>query len=171
MGNMPHKEKGAAMEEDDGYLWDHYEKSVKMSTYLLKWMVSKHGFAEAETKRGIKIRAFYGENATESMLYGAQNGAKIMDYLEQVFKMEYQLPKMDMVTVPFFPYGAMEEWGLMTFSIYYLQFEEEHNSWRLLWTKNEDLFAENEYSNDDEVDANADETLILEVWRGPCHFP
>ena len=64
------------------------------------------------------------------MSYGAQNGAKIMDYLEQVFKIEYKLPKMDMVTVPFFPYGAMEEWGLMTFSIYYLQFEEERNSWR-----------------------------------------
>ena len=130
LGNMPYKEKGAVMEEDDGYLWDHYEKSVKMSTYLLKWMVSKYGYAEAETKRGIKIRAYYGENATESMLYGAQNGAKMMDYLEQVFKLEYQLPKMDMVTVPFFPYGAMEEWGLMTFRIRYLQFEEEHNSWR-----------------------------------------
>ena len=130
LGNMPHKETGVAMEDDDGYLWDHYEKSVKMSTYLLKWVVSKFKYAEAVTKRGINIRAFYGENATESMSYGAQNGAKIMDYLEQVFKMEYQLPKMDMVTVPFFPYGAMEEWGLMTFSIHYLQFEEEHNSWR-----------------------------------------
>ena len=130
LGNMPHKEKGVAMEEDDGYLWDHYEKSVKMSTYLLKWVVSKFGYAEAETKRGVKIRAFYGENATESMLYAAQNGAKIMDYLEQVFNIEYQLPKMDMVTVPFFTYAAMEEWGLMTFNIKVLQFEEEHNSWR-----------------------------------------
>ena len=101
-----------------------------MSTYLLKWMVSKFEYAEAETKRGVKIRAFYGENATKSMLYAAQNGAKIMDYLEQVFKIEYQLPKMDMVTVPFFPYGAIEEWGLMTFKIPAIQFEEEHNSWR-----------------------------------------
>ena len=64
------------------------------------------------------------------MEYAAQSGAKIMDYLEGVFKMEYQLPKMDMVTVPFFKAGAMEEWGMMSFRISLLQFEEEHNSWR-----------------------------------------
>ena len=118
------------MEEDVGYLWDHYKKTVNMSTYLLKWVVSKYGYAEAVTKRGIKVRAFYGKNSTESMEYAAQNGAKIMDYLEGVFKMEYQLPKMDMVTVPFFKSGAMEEWGMMSFRISLLQFEEEHNSWR-----------------------------------------
>lgn len=130
LGNMPTKEEGVVMEEDAGYLWDHYEKTVDMSTYLLKWVVSKYGYAEAVTKRGIKVRAFYGKNSTESMEYAAQNGAKIMDYLEKVFKMEYQLPKMDMVTVPYFKAGAMEEWGLMSFRIRYLQFEEEHNSWR-----------------------------------------
>ena len=52
----------------------------------------------------------------------------MIDYLEQVFKMEYQLPKMDMVTVPLFSYGAMEEWGLMSFHMKYLQHEDEHNS-------------------------------------------
>ena len=38
LGNMPLKEEGAVMEEDENYLWDHYKKSVKMSTYLLKWV-------------------------------------------------------------------------------------------------------------------------------------
>ena len=118
------------MEEDEGYLWDHYEKSVNMSTYLLKWVVSKYGYAEAETERGIKVRAFYGKNSTKSMEYAAQNGAKIMDKLEEVFKMEYQLPKMDMVTVPFFAAGAMEEWGLMSFALGEKQFEQEHDSGR-----------------------------------------
>ena len=132
LGNMPSKEEGVVMEEDEGYLWDHYPKSVNMSTYLLKWVVSKYGYAEAVTKRGVKVRAFYGKNATESMSYAAQNGAKIIDHLEQVFKMEYQLPKMDMVTVPLFRYGAMEEWGLMSFHMKYLQHEEEHNS-RRFW--------------------------------------
>ena len=130
LGNMPIKEEGVVMEEDEGYLWDHYEKSVNMSTYLLKWVVSKYGYAEAETERGIKVRAFYGKNFTKSMEYAAQSGAKIMDKLEQVFKMEYQLPKMDMVTVPFFKAGAMEEWGLMSFRFYLLQFEEESSTLR-----------------------------------------
>ena len=129
LGNMPSKEEDVVLKEaSEGYLWDYYPKSVNMSTYLLKWVVSKYGYAEAATKRGIKVRAFYGKNATKSMSYAAQNGAKIIDYLEQVFKMEYQLPKMDMVTVPLFRYGAMEDWGLMSFHIKYLQHEDEHNS-------------------------------------------
>ena len=43
--------------------------------------------------------------------------------------MEYQLPKIDLVAVPFFRPFAMEDWGLITFRISYLQFEEDNN-WR-----------------------------------------
>ena len=116
------------MKEDEMYMWDRYEKSPIMSTYLVKWVVSKFNWAEAVTTRGVRIRAFYGAN--ESMSYGAESGAKIMDYFEQLFLINYTLPKMDMVTVPFFPWGAMEEWGLMTFGINALQFEEEHSTSR-----------------------------------------
>ena len=128
LGNMPYKEAGVMMKEDEMYMWDRYEKSPIMSTYLLKWVVHTFNYAEAVTTRGVRIRAFYGAN--ESMSYGAESAAKIMDYFEQLFLINYTLPKMDMVTVPFFPFGAMEEWGLMTFGIKYLQFEEEHNTWR-----------------------------------------
>ena len=128
LGNMPYKEAGVMMKEDENYRWDHYEKSPIMSTYIVKWVVSTFKYAEAKTMRGVRIRAFYGAN--ESMVYGAESAAKIMDYLEQLFLINYTLPKMDMVTVPFFPFVAMEEWGLMSFSIPSLQFEEEHNSWR-----------------------------------------
>ena len=127
-GNMPYKEAGVMMKEDENYRWDHYEQSPIMSTYIVKWVVSTFKYAEAKTTRGVRIRAFYGAN--ESMVYGAESAAKIMDYLEQLFLINYTLPKMDMVTVPFFPFVAMEEWGLMSFSISSLQFEEEHNSLR-----------------------------------------
>ena len=134
LGNMPAIREGIDIGEEgkEGYLWDYYPKSVKMSTYLLKWVVSKYGFAEAVTKRGIKVRAFYGKNATKSMSYAAQSGAKIIDYFEEVFKIKYTLPKMDMVTVPLFRYGAMEEWGLMSFKIETIQHEDKHNSGRIM---------------------------------------
>ena len=129
LGNMPHKEVGIVMEEDHNYRWDHYEKSPKMSTYLVKWVVSTFNYVEANTTRGVRVRAYYGENANKSMSHGVESAAKILDHLEKVFKMEYQLPKIDLVAVPFFRPFAMEDWGLITFRISYLQFEED-NPWR-----------------------------------------
>ena len=71
LGNMARREEGVAMVEDENYLWDHYEKSVIMSTYLLKWVVSKYSYAESLTKRNITVRAYYGKNMTKSLLYAA----------------------------------------------------------------------------------------------------
>ena len=129
LGNMPQKQVGAVMEEDHNYRWDHYKKSPKMSTYLVKWVVSTFNYVEANTTRGVRVRAYYGENANQSMSHGVESAVKILDHLEKVFKMEYQLSKIDLVAVPFFRPYAMEDWGLITFRIPYLQFEED-NRWR-----------------------------------------
>ena len=90
LGNMPYKEAGVMMKEDENYRWDHYEKSPIMSTYIVKWVVSTFKYAEAKTTRGVQIRAFYGAN--ESMVYGAESAAKIMDYLEPVSYTHLTLP-------------------------------------------------------------------------------
>ena len=134
LGNMPLKEEGAVMEEDENYLWDNYKKSVKMSTYLLKWVVSKYSYAQSVTKRNIPVRAYYGKSRTKSMSYAAQNAAKILDHLEEVFKMQYQLPKMDMLAVPFFASGAMEDWGLMSFTTM-LHYDKEYDTIRFYLDK------------------------------------
>ena len=128
LGNMLLREEGVVMQEDENYLWDYYEKSVIMSTYLFKWVVSKYSSSEAVTKRNIPVRAYYGEDKTKSMIYAVNSGAKILDHLEKVFKMEYQLPKMDIVAVPIFKSAAMEEWGLMSFYYTGLIYNEEDNT-------------------------------------------
>ena len=55
--------------------WDKIPSLAKEINFWLP--LQKH------PKRGIKVRAFYGKNSTYSMEYPAQNGAKIMDYLEK----------------------------------------------------------------------------------------
>ena len=65
---------------------------------------------------------------TKSLLYAAKSGAKILDHLENVLNMEYQLPKMDMVAVPFFRTRTLHEWGLLNFYHTFLLYEKEHNT-------------------------------------------
>ena len=49
ISNMPIEKKGEAMEGTDKYVWDRYEQSVKMSTYLVAFVVSKFKYKETET--------------------------------------------------------------------------------------------------------------------------
>ena len=48
ISNMPIEEKGVAMDGSNEYVWDVYQKSVKMSTYLVAFVVSKFKYIEAE---------------------------------------------------------------------------------------------------------------------------
>ena len=48
ISNMPIEEKGVSMDGSNDYVWDVYQKSVKMSTYLVAFVVSKFKYIEAE---------------------------------------------------------------------------------------------------------------------------
>ena len=49
ISNMPIEKKGEVMEGTDEYVWDRYKESVKMSTYLVAFVVSKFQYKETET--------------------------------------------------------------------------------------------------------------------------
>jgi len=78
-----------------------FETTPKMSTYLLAFVYGDMGHKEAKTKNGVVVRTY----ATPD------NVAFTDDY----FGIEYPLPKCDLVALPDFAAGAMENWGCITF--------------------------------------------------------
>ena len=87
----------------------------KMSTYLLYLGVGK--FVEERNKHGKTL--LYAAHArpkgvikTEFSFEAAQ---KVLDFYEPYFGIPYQLPKLHQVAVPEFAYGAMENWGAITY--------------------------------------------------------
>src|SRR5881296_439465 len=93
-----------------------FQKTPKMSTYLLylgigKWVEKKDHRGKTELYSAYAERS-KGEIKMEFAFEAAKN---VLDYYESYFGIPYQLPKLHHVAVPEFAYGAMENWGAITY--------------------------------------------------------
>ncbi len=91
-----------------------FKQTPKMSTYLF-YLGGK--FVEEHNRHGqTHLYAAHarpkGSIKTEFSFEAAQ---KVLDYYESYFQIPYQLPKLHQVAVPEFAYGAMENWGAITY--------------------------------------------------------
>ncbi len=84
-----------------------------MSTYLLFWAVGPFGTVVSEDDPRVRVRILPGqENAVGS---GLKMASQALGYCEDYFGLGYPLSKLDLIAVADFAYGAMENWGAITF--------------------------------------------------------
>ncbi|XP_078036701.1 aminopeptidase A [Augochlora pura] len=118
LSNMP-VSRTETMKDDKSTIVTFFEPSPPMSTYLVAFLVSDFECLESSlrTLNGTSIpvkvcaRPMY-KNKTRFALDVA---VRAMEYYLTVFNIDYPLPKLDLVGVPDFNAGAMENWGLVTF--------------------------------------------------------
>ncbi len=92
-----------------------FETTPKMSTYLLAFVFGDMVYEEAKTGTGVKVRA-YGTPANKDLLgFALDTAVRCIDFFEDYFGVDYPMSKLDMVGLPDFSSGAMENWGLVTF--------------------------------------------------------
>ncbi|KAI1889435.1 hypothetical protein AGOR_G00162840 [Albula goreensis] len=112
LSNMP---KGSTVPNEDGLLEDHFLPTVKMSPYLLAFVVCDFSSTSAQTKRGVTVSVFAPSHQVNQTDHALQTAVKLLDFYEDYLQIPYPLPKIDLVAVPDFEAGAMENWGLVTF--------------------------------------------------------
>ena len=92
-----------------------FERTPKMSTYLLAFVVGDFDFVQGRTsKGGVAIRVYTPPGKTESGRFSLDVALRCLDLYDEYFDVPYPLPKLDMVAIPEFAAGAMENWGLVT---------------------------------------------------------
>ncbi|KAG9489176.1 hypothetical protein GDO78_005267 [Eleutherodactylus coqui] len=92
-----------------------FAQSVKMSTYLVAFIVSQFSPAGNETvKANIwgRKKAIVDEKQGD---YALDKTGLILEFLQDYYNYSYPLPKSDQVALPDFSAGAMENWGLVTY--------------------------------------------------------
>ncbi|XP_072270057.1 endoplasmic reticulum aminopeptidase 1 [Pyxicephalus adspersus] len=103
------------VKHDGGILEDQFDVTVKMSTYLVAFIVSDFKSISQVTNRGVKISVYTVPHKIEQASYALSAAVKLLDFYEEYFRIPYPLPKQDLAAIPDFQSGAMENWGLTTY--------------------------------------------------------
>lgn len=102
-----------------------FDKTPLMSTYLLAFIIGELNYIETKSFR-VPIRVYATpDKDIEHGRFSLDLAARTLAFYEKEFDNEYPLPKMDMVAVPDFSAGAMENWGLITYRVVDLLFDEK----------------------------------------------
>lgn len=112
LSNMP----ASFTTTQDGVKTVEFAETPRMSTYLVAFAAGKFNATRAKTQHGVDITVYAGLHQNSSDLaYAAQFAADVLDYYDDRFGTPFPLPKMDLLALPDFEAGAMENWGLVTF--------------------------------------------------------
>ncbi|XGW06238.1 hypothetical protein V3C99_016503 [Haemonchus contortus] len=92
-----------------------FETTPRMSSYLLAVVVSEFDYIEGFTKSGVRFRIWSRPEAKNMTAYARDAGIRCLEFYENFFDIKFPLKKQDMVALPDFSFGAMENWGLITY--------------------------------------------------------
>ncbi|KAA8546229.1 hypothetical protein F0562_003032 [Nyssa sinensis] len=142
LSNMPVIE-----EKVDGNLKTvYFQESPIMSTYLVAVAVGLFDYVENHTSDGVKVRVYCQVGKANQGKFALDVAVKTLDlykecfcniscdafynYLKscRYFAVPYSLPKLDMIAIPDFAAGAMENYGLVTYRETALLYDDKHSA-------------------------------------------
>jgi len=92
-----------------------FEKSPVMSTYLLYMGVGDFEFIEDRYENRVDLRVLTIPGKKSQGKFALDLTKKFLKYFEDYSGINYPLPKLDLLAIPDFAAGAMENWGAITF--------------------------------------------------------
>jgi aminopeptidase N len=91
-----------------------FATTPKMSTYLLSWLVGDFQCTKGKSD-GVPIRACATPDKVALTKFALDAAKWELHYYDKYFGIKYPLKKLDMVAIPDFEAGAMENFGCITF--------------------------------------------------------
>lgn len=105
----------ASQETVENKLITTFETTPIMSTYLLAFVYGELGYKEAVTKHGVTVRTYATPDNVDFTDFALDAAVKSLDFFTDYFGVPYPLAKCDLIALPDFASGAMENWGCITF--------------------------------------------------------
>ncbi|KAJ4757351.1 aminopeptidase M1 [Rhynchospora pubera] len=105
-----------------------YDESPLMSTYLVAIVTGHFDYIQGHTPDGVQVRVYTQVGKTDQGKFALDVALKSLNLYKDYFAVPYPLPKLDMVAIPDFADGAMENYGLVTYRELALLFDEQLSS-------------------------------------------
>jgi aminopeptidase N/puromycin-sensitive aminopeptidase len=91
-----------------------FATTPKMSTYLVAFLVGDFKCTEGKSD-GVPIRACSTPDKVQLTKFALESAKYVLHYYDNYFGIKYPMPKLDMVALPDFEAGAMENFGCITY--------------------------------------------------------
>lgn len=115
-------------EHSAGYKIVSFAPTPIMSTYLLAFIVGEFEYIEDKTRGKIRVRVFTTAGKKHQAKFALEVAIKSLEFYNEYFDIPYPLPTLDLIAIPDFESGAMENWGAITFRETALLVDEENSS-------------------------------------------
>ena len=113
------------LRKPNGKIWDTFGQSNLMSTYLVAFVIAEFDQIETVTN---SFRVWSKPSTIKQTNYALKIGSAALNLFSEKFNQNYTFPKMDMVAIPDFDAGAMENWGLVTYRESRMLYDEKESS-------------------------------------------
>ncbi|HEY3989795.1 MAG TPA: M1 family metallopeptidase [Acidobacteriaceae bacterium] len=91
-----------------------FARTPKMSTYLVAFLVGDFKCVEGSSD-GVPIRSCATPEGVKYANFALTSAEYILHYYDNYFGIKYPMPKLDMIGIPDFEAGAMENFGAITY--------------------------------------------------------
>ncbi|KAK7841344.1 aminopeptidase m1 [Quercus suber] len=105
-----------------------YQESPTMSTYLVAIVVGLFDYVEHLTSDGVKVRVYCQIGKVNQGKFALDVAVRTLELYNEYFAVPYSLPKLDMVAIPDFSFGSMENYGLVTYCETNLLYDVRHST-------------------------------------------
>ncbi|HVI11126.1 MAG TPA: M1 family metallopeptidase [Candidatus Binatia bacterium] len=104
-----------------------FATTAKMSSYLAALVIGNFSYVEGSAD-GIPIRVYNVAGKEQSGKFALDVAEHVLSYYDKYFNVKYPYGKLDLIGIPDFSAGAMENTGCITFREVLLQFDEKTGS-------------------------------------------
>jgi puromycin-sensitive aminopeptidase len=117
-------------EHEAGFKTVSFAPTPKMSTYLLAFIIGHFEYLEGQTggPNPTLVRVYTTPGKKHQAKFALEVALKSLNFYNEYFKIPYPLDTLDMIAIPDFESGAMENWGAVTYRETAILVDEEHSS-------------------------------------------
>ena len=92
-----------------------FAPTPKMSTYLVAFLVGDFDCSSKGTSDGVPIRVCSTPDKARLTHFALEAAEHFLQYYDTYFGIKYPMPKLDLIAIPDFEAGAMENFGAITY--------------------------------------------------------